>query len=132
MQKTTSVLAIVLLSVFSLASCGDRETTEIGGKGGSTTLKVSPMHHSEYIDSCTVYIKYNVSDKPSSYDEEVKCVMEDGKPVATFTSLKKGNYYIYGKGWDKEIEKDVVGGIPYTIKDDNKVLNINVPVTEDH
>ena len=54
------------------------------------------------------------------------------KPVAIFTSLKKGNYYIYGKGWDKEIEKDVVGGIPYTIKDDNKVLNINVPVTEDH
>lgn len=132
MQKLASIIAIASLSILSLSSCGDRDKTEVAGKGGSTTLKVSPMHHDEYIDSCTVYIKYNASDKPSGYDEEMKCVMENGKPVATFSNLKKGNYYVYGKGWDKKIEKDVIGGIPYTIKEENKVLNINVPVTEEH
>lgn len=132
MRTIKSLLAVLSLSLFTF-SCGDRNNPEPeqAGKGGSTTLKVTPMHHDKNIDSCTVYIKYNAQDKPSNYDEEVKCVMESGKPVATFTGLKKGKYYVYGSGWDENIEQAVVGGIPYTISQDG-VVEINVPVTEGH
>lgn len=131
MQRIAAYITIASVAIFSLTSC-DRNKTEVAGKGGSTTLKVIPQHHGENIDSCTVYIKYNTQEMTTAYDEEVKCVMENGNPVATFTGLKKGDYYIYGKGWDKKIEKDVIGGIPYKIQEDNKTLNINVPVTEEH
>lgn len=128
----TALKGIALLSlsvVLVFTSCERNEPTPVGGKGGNTTLKVTPQHHGDNIDSCTIYIKYNVQDKPSFYDEEVKCLMENGKPVATFTSLNKGNYYIYGKGWDPGIEQNVEGGIPYTITEDG-TKEITVPVTE--
>lgn len=132
MKRIASVIAIAALAIFSLNSCKEREDN-LAGKGGSTVLKVTPQHHGDNIDSCTVYIKYNTQEMPSgNYDEEIKCVMENGKPVATFSNLKKGNYYVYGRGWDPGIERNVIGGIPYTISEDNKTLNINVPVTEEH
>lgn len=129
MKKVTAIVSILALSICSLTSCDDRNDPELGGKGGSATLRVTPQHHGENIDSCTISIKYNAQDKPANYDEEVKCVMENGKPVATFSNLKKGNYYVYGKGWDADIEQDVVGGIPYTITEE-KSIDITVPVTE--
>lgn len=129
MKKLTSAIAFLTLSAcISFTSC-ERDDIVVAGKGGNAILKVTPKHHSTNIDSCTVSLKYNAQDKPSSYDEVVKCVMENGKPVATFTGLKKGNYYVYGKGWDKSIEQEVEGGIPYTITEE-KTLEINVPVTE--
>lgn len=130
MRTALKRIALLSLSVVLVSSSCERdETITVGGKGGNTTLKVTPQHHGDNIDSCTVYIKYNVQDKPSAYDEEVKCVMENGKPVATFTSLNKGNYYIFGKGWDPGIEQNVEGGIPYTITEDG-TKEITVPVTE--
>ncbi len=134
MKMTLRTTALVLGATALLLSACERPTTtevEVGGKGGNATLKVTPQHHSENIDSCTIHIKYNVLEKPAThnYDEEVKCVMENGKPVATFSNLKKGNYYIYGEGWDPDIDQGVVGGIPYTITEE-KTININVPVTE--
>lgn len=129
MKKLTSAIAFLTLAAcISFTSC-ERDDVELGGTGGSAILKVTPKHHSTNIDSCTVSIKYNAQDKPSAYDETVKCVMENGKPVATFSKLKKGNYYVYGKGWDASIEQEVEGGIPYTITEE-KTLEINVPVTE--
>lgn len=129
-----SSIVFAALCILSFSSC-DRTEMEVAGKGGSTTLKVTPQHHGDNIDSCTVFLKYNAKDLPASgtsYDEEVICVQEGGKPVATFTNLKKGEYYVYGQGWDPDINQAVVGGIPYVIEEDG-VLNINIPVTEgDH
>jgi len=133
MKQILKTTALLLGATALLFSACERPATEVevGGKGGNATLKVTPQHHGDNIDSCTIHIKYNVLDKPSShnYEEEVKCVMEGGKPVATFTNLKKGNYYIYGEGWDPDIDQAVVGGIPYTITEE-KTISINVPVTE--
>lgn len=126
-MKSISLMSIAAMLLF--AACERKETVPVGGKGGNATLKVTPQHHGNNIDSCTIYLKYNVQDKPSSYDEEVKCVMENGKPVATFTNLNKGNYYVFGKGWDPGIEQDVEGGIPYTITEET-TKEITVPVTE--
>lgn len=125
---------VLLLCVTTLLSACKRPDTdvEVGGKGGNATLKVTPQHHGVNIDSCTIHIKYNVQEKPSTnndYDEKVVCVMENGKPVATFSNLKKGKYYIYGEGWDPGIDQGVIGGIPYTITEE-KTYDITVPVTE--
>lgn len=124
---TTITLAAVAV-MFTLSSC-EREEDEMAGKGGSATLKVTPQHHGENIDSCTIFLKYNATDLPSSYDEEVICVQEGRKPVATFSSLKKGQYYIYGDGWDPDINQAVVGGIPFQVEEE-RTYEITVPVTE--
>ncbi|MCB0697067.1 MAG: hypothetical protein KDC07_06865, partial [Chitinophagaceae bacterium] len=92
LNKTT---LLFLAAAITLTAC-NRQEDEIAGKGGKATIKATPKHHDINIDSCTIHLKYNASDMPSSYDEEVKCVMENGKPVATFTDLKKGKYYLYG------------------------------------
>lgn len=124
-----SIALMSLGAMLSLTACERDETITVGGKGGNATLKVTPQHHGDNIDSCTVYLKYNAQDKPSTYDEQVTCVMENGKPVATFANLNKGNYYVYGKGWDPGIEQEVDGGIPYTITEET-TKEITVPVTE--
>ncbi|MBL7682907.1 MAG: hypothetical protein JNK00_06065 [Flavipsychrobacter sp.] len=124
---------LYLLFFIILLSCGRKEpeptNTDIAGKGGSATLKITPKHHSKNIDSCTIYIKYNAQDIPNSYDDSIKAVKENGKPVATFSQLKKGKYYLYGYGWDTTISNNVKGGIPYTITEE-KVHEISLPVTE--
>lgn len=128
-MKKVLATVLVIASVISIYSC-ERKNEEVAGKGGNATLKVTPQHHAENIDSCTVYLKYNAQDMPGSYDEEVKCIVENGKPVATFSGLKKGDYYVYGKGWDPDFEQVVVGGTPYKITEET-TYNINVPVTEE-
>lgn len=130
MRHVISAITLsAVLVVLTLSSCERKDDTNIAGKGGMAVLKVTPQHHGTNIDSCTIFLKYNSKELPSSFDEEIKCVMENGKPVATFNELKKGDYYVYGKGWDPDISQQVVGGIPYTISDE-QTYTINIPVTE--
>lgn len=126
-------LAIMGSATLFVTSCNrqDKSDGEGAGKGGNATLRVTPRHHGINIDSCMVYIKYNSSEIASTYDDSIWCVPSGGKPVATFSQLKKGNYYIYGKGWDPTIIQEVVGGIPFTITEE-KTIDIEVPVTETH
>ncbi len=131
MRKQVFTSVFITLTVCSIISCNRKENEEIAGKGGSATLKITSQHHGKNIDSCTIYIKYNTLDAPSSYDDSVRCVLVDGKPVATFNQLKKGKYYLFGRGWDPSIVQAVRGGIPYTIKEEQN-FEINIPVTEDH
>lgn len=100
------------------------------GKGGNASIEITSRHHGNNIDSVTVYIKYNSSDAGSVYDDSAKAVHDiDGKPVASFGSLKKGKYYLYGRGWDTTISNNVVGGIPLSITEDRK-YEISLSVTE--
>lgn len=126
-----SLLSVSALSYLSCDRDNNNNSVTIGGKGGAATLNITPRHHSKNIDSCKVYIKYNVSDKPLSYDDSAWCRNVGDKPVATFGGLKKGKYYIYGRGWDPSIEEAVDGGAPYEIKQES-VQDYNLAVTEDH
>lgn len=133
-MKNTIIGLTILLSwvVLSSNSCKREDPVvqeDVAGKGGNAIIKATPQHHGENIDSSTIFLKYNAQDKPSTFDEQAVCVMENGKPVATFSNLKKGKYYIYGEGWDPDIQQKVVGGIPYTITEE-KTIELNVPVTE--
>lgn len=130
MKSIVKFSLIFVLTAIVAASC-ERDKTEVAGKGGSTTLNVTPKHHDSLIHDCMVYIKYNVQDAPSSYDDSAKCVdNSNGIPVATFTNLKKGNYYLFGDGFDPRIAQDVKGGAPYVITQDGATLNYNLAVTE--
>ncbi|RYD55797.1 MAG: hypothetical protein EOP56_14635 [Sphingobacteriales bacterium] len=131
-MKYSIGFAIATISIVTLLSSCDRDKSiSIGGKGGKGTLNITPRHHSRNIDSCKVYIKYNESDKPLIYDDSVWCKNVGGNPVGTFTGLKRGKYYLYGKGWDADGQYDVDGGAPYEIKEET-TLSYTLAVTEDH
>jgi hypothetical protein len=126
---------IALLSVLTV-SCSrkdpDAEPEQVAGKGGNATLLVTPQHHGKNIDSCMIYIKYNTQDLPAtSYDDSAWCVKQGDKPVATFNNLKKGNYYLFGRGWDPNIAQRVQGGGPYKIVNETS-QSYTVAVTEEH
>ncbi len=124
---------VAILAVFALVSCKPDQDLEIGGKGGTATLVIVPLHHGVPVDSCTVFIKYNTLDRPSdnSYDDSAKCVQENGKPTARFTALKKGKYFLYANGYDTSIAETVIGGIPYTLSVQDMEQKVNLPVSED-
>jgi hypothetical protein len=123
-----------LLIFFSACKGNDPEPTPVGGKGGNAILNVTPRHHGRQIDTCTVYIKYNATDAPSNgvYDDSAACVLVSGIPVATFSGLKKGNYYLYGYGWDPTLTppQHVKGGFAYPIQEEN-TQSIDLAVSED-
>jgi len=121
------MLGLVLL----FSSCGrdEKNDVDIAGKGGNATMRISPVHGaSEVIEGCILYLKYNSQDKPSDdrYDETVACTMVDGHPQGSFTGLKKGDYYIFGKGYNPDHGDTVKGGYPYHIDDDQKTYDITL------
>ncbi len=126
-----SVLCLCAMSLLLLSGCKRDEPIDpaAAGKGGNAILKVIPKHHGLVMDSCTVYIKYNTQDAAASNDDSVKCTPDNGVSTAIFPGLKKGNYYLYGKGWDDNISMDVIGGLPYVINEET-TLSVNLPVTE--
>lgn len=102
------------------------------GKGGQTTLRVTPQHHLKNVDSCVIYVKYNTRTMPSNmiFDDSMVVAQQDGRPVANF-QLKKGDYYFYGMGWDYDIAEVVTGGAPFTVIDTLKnEYDFYIAVTE--
>src|SRR5437868_1517779 len=89
----------------TIFSCKPKEPVFVGGKGGTGVLLVTPQHHGRNIDSLTVYIKYNSLDASDTYDDSAKCVDLGAQPVATFSNLKRGDYYLYGYGYDTFIHQ---------------------------
>ena len=125
------LLPVLFASCLLAASCGRDEDTIVAGKGGNATLKVNPSHPGAVIMDCMVYIEYNSEDRPldNAYDDSVKCILENGKPIATFPGLKKGNYYLYGFGIDTAGTHKVKGGTKHTITEE-KEQSINLPVSD--
>lgn len=137
-MKITWLFAAVLglFSVAMVACDKDDNVTVpdngpvIGGKGGLATLKISAMDDTLAIDSCKIYIKYNATQMPTSFDDSTVCTFVDQKPpVVTFPNLKKGSYYLYAKGWNIYKSQTVHGGIPYTIVHDTlATYTMQIPV----
>jgi len=118
-----------LLLILTSACNRTDKNENTAGKGGAATLHITPQHHGKNIKNATIYIKYNATDAPASFDDSAKCVLADTVPVASFTQLKTGNYYLYGKGYDSAILQTVEGGINYRIEEE-KEISIFIPVTE--
>lgn len=136
-MRILNTIASLMAASLLLASCVRKQPVvaptpdPVGGKGGKSTLNIVPQHHTKDIDSCMVYIKYDATNLPKSmiFDDSMKVVQDVGGPTATFTGLKQGNYYIYGKGWDPDIAEDVVGGQTFRIID-TLSYNLKLAVTE--
>ena len=93
---------------------------------------VGLKHHDRVISTGKVYLKYDATDKPGSYDQSAVVEMTEDGPVAIFPNKLPGRYYIYADGYDTTIGKDVSGGIPVTITNDYlyTYYSTTVPVTE--
>lgn len=99
----------------------DKTVVPDAGKGGNATLQIVPVHDGLQIDSCTVYIKYNTGVVPGqgNYDDSaIAYVNEDGTPIARFTGLKTGNYYLFGRGWDIIRSQKVRGGLFFVVEEE--------------
>lgn len=129
------VLAAIAAAASLFASCNrdymsyDVRELTASGRGGTAVLRVTPAHHDRLIDTGMVYIKYNTMNQAKLYDDSAKIMLEGGKPVAVFSGLKGGNYYLYGKGWDRNINMEVIGGQAITVTQEG-VYFINLAVTE--
>jgi len=94
---------LILVSALAVCCCKkpDNNTITGGGKGGNAVIRITPEFQNYFIDTCTVYIKYATHDAPANgvYDDSVQCIRVDTLPVATFSGLKTGIYYLYGRGY---------------------------------
>ena len=101
------------LLVIVMCGCIRPASTGIGGLGGKAVLVVTPTHRELNVDSCKIYIKYNAQDAPlnGAYDDSQSVKLQDTVPVAFFTGLLNGNYYIYAYGYHAAYFTNVKGGI---------------------
>jgi hypothetical protein len=116
------ILAIALSTTFS--ACHKE------GTGGKSSVSGSVKHHEALIPNCVVYIKYGTKEFPgkdlSKYDASVTA---DANAHYEIKDLRKGDYYLYGAGYDNSIMETVTGGIAVQLKY-NKETETDVPVTE--
>lgn len=114
---------------------GDSQITKpVAGKGGNASMRITPNHDTLNIDSVLVFIKYDAQVVPfdGKYDDSVWAKNITGIPYATFTGLKPGNYYVFGRGWDLVRSLKISGGMPFTILDANAnaVHTFTLPMQE--
>ena len=115
-------LAIIIMSLFSCTK---------GGTGGEAKINFKVFHHEQKIPNAVVYIKYDTKDFPGedigNYDASYTSSAE---ATGSIENLKKGNYYVYGVGYDSAIAQIVKGGVSFKINKKDAALDITVPVTE--
>jgi hypothetical protein len=132
--RFNKILLVTAFAVLAAAGCKDDddvmpEPAVVGGKGGNAMINLIPQQNYVDVDSCMVYIKYNTLDMPLSYDDSVwVATPKNGRPTGTFSSLKRGNYYLYAYGWNKYNSEIVGGGMPYTITTDYVDAKVEIPV----
>ena len=92
-----------------------------GGKGGKATLRVTPQHHKENINTGVVYIKYAAKAMPAALDSfDATDTVDATNPTAVFDKLTQGDYYIYTTGTDYTLPQgndEVMGGGHFRVID---------------
>lgn len=134
---TIFIAAAFSLTLFSCVKDKDDDATPAeetktppaeGGVGGDITLRVIPQHDGVDVDSCFIYLAYNTLDTTRNYNDSALCKNVDGRPTVVFTKLKRGNYFIGGKGWDLYKSQKVAGVRAFTLNDDGTVYTVELPV----
>ncbi len=141
-MRLSKILFGLLITCMVAASCTRKNDVifppdpPTGGKGGMAKLRVTPRHHGENIDSCTIKLAYDATNFPQKGWDEVKSVsMIDGKPTAVFDSLAPGKYFLYAEGYDPFAETTngpvwVYGSGPFTIIDSFSTYDMYIDVNE--
>lgn len=103
------------------------------GTGGKATITGIARHHSTPIANAVIYIKYGATEfpgpDPSSYDLSVTA---DANGKYEFSGMNKGDYYLYGIGYDPAPAAIVSGGTSVSIKwaDRKKTTTVDIAITE--
>ncbi len=118
------VFNFLTILFFSFSSCKKE------GTGGNSSVSGNVKHHQELIPNAIVYIKYGATEFPgadvSVYDDKVT---SDMNAHFEFKDLQKGDYYLYGVGYDFTGSYTVLGGLGIELKS-NKASIVDVPVVE--
>lgn len=143
-MKRSALFSIFLAALIAcLSSC-----CKDPGEGGDASLVVELRHHDKLIASqndsfagypqgfkTKIYLKYDAEESPGTspdaYDRVIEAAGAHAEHIHV-SGLKCGKYFIYGIGYDKDINAVVQGGIAFKIKhkERKKEVDINIPVTE--
>ena len=126
MKKSASFLIPFLFLVLLMVSCNKE------GFGGFASISGIVKHHSKAIPNALVYLKFNARNAPgTSVADYDYSTVADSLGNYMIDGLKKGDYFLFGAGFDSGIGLNVEGGIPVKIATDESVVNTNIPVTEE-
>lgn len=124
-MKTFIQFSLALMLALGFTACKKNQT------GGKASVKGVVAHHGKPIADAYVYIKFNSTEFPgedySQYDTYVKSDANGNYS----TSLYKGSYYLYAKGYDLDIPSPflVKGGLSFSIRNKEN-LTLDIAVTE--
>ncbi len=120
----------LLVTLACLSACNPKpEDVTVSGKGGNAALQIRPFRGNDTLDSCKVYIKYNVLIAPveGPFDDSMQCNLVDEKLLAVFTNLRTGNYYMVGKAYNNH-QVLLRGGIGQHVDNENGIYKIQLPL----
>lgn len=124
MKKNRLIISTLLLLCSIAVSCKKE------GLGGKCSVSGTVKHHALLIPDATVYIKYGAIEFPgndvSQYDASYTT---DATAHYEFNDLQKGNYYLYGVGYDSALMQTVSGGVGIKLRQ-REAKTSDVPVTE--
>lgn len=124
MRKLKYSWSWLLGIMFVFTGCVDE------GPGGTARIDGTTSHHELLIPDSKVYIQYgsllSPGTDPELYDDSTT---SDQSASFSFPGLQKGDYYIYGVGFDSTIGETVMAGIPVSLKS-GESSNVLLPVTE--
>lgn len=119
------ILVIGVLGIFVfLSAC---KKNQLGGK---STIKGQVTHHETMIPNAIVYIKFNAKEFPGKDVSTYDAYSTTGADGTYEFKCYKGDYYLYGVGYDEAISKTVAGGLPVHIRN-NEMVTMDVAVTEE-
>lgn len=124
-MRNISMIAALLLALSIVTSCTREneiiipDTSLKGGEGGLARVRVTPQLHERDIDSCIVYIGYAKDTRQplADYDDTLNVTFQEGRPRATFDSLKQGTYYFYLEAYDALNQQTLKGEVPFKVVD---------------
>lgn len=123
---------VLIASITSLSACSKKCDKSSPGTGGKVTLEGQVKHHDAVIPNATVHIKFGATEFPGADVSAYDMVVASDSSAAHYTvsNLAQGDYYLYGTGYDPNIQDSVFGGISVEICEDGGTVQSNVPVTE--
>ena|SRR5436190_13889906 len=118
-----------ILSLFILALIVAGLSCKKNDEGGKARISGKVMHHDKPIPFARVFIKYGAKEFPGSDSTQYNKTIVTGADASYSFDCYKGDYFLYGKGYDTDIQEEVTGGIHVKTRSKQK-QTIDVPVTE--
>lgn len=122
--QKTGYICLVGVILISLNACRKE------GTDGKSSVSGYVMHHTKSIENAVVYIKYGATEFPGADLSKYDASFPTGADAHyEFKNLRKGDYYLYGVGYDNSVMESVTGGIGIKLKY-SKAISTDVPVVE--